>query len=223
MTAVHESVMPHYKPSRYTLQLFSVWEARCRQEKSISLLQCRVMPNQHSPHTALFHLFLFFFHLRSHISIYPCWVDISKSQNQFGIISITGDPLNLHQWSGFGKQLPRCRTSVIWRESALTSLDAAEERPLGEGGGSEGRGPAESRPAALHKKTWGLMRRWEIGECWEGPKKTLPSQIHANIQQICQNIQSEERLTRSATQLSSCSTLLLSSPSPRPLQRNLYS
>lgn len=142
MTAVHESVMPHYKPSRYTLQLFSVWEARCRQEKSISLLQCRVMPNQHSPHTALFHLFLFF-HLRSHISIYPCWVDISKSQNQFGIISITGDPLNLHQWSGFGKQLPRCRTSVIWRESALTSLDAAEERPLGEGGGGQ-RGCRES-------------------------------------------------------------------------------
>lgn len=222
MTAVYESVMPHYKPSRYTLQLFSVWEARCRQEKSISLLQCRVMPNQHSPHTALFHLFLFF-HLRSHISIYPCWVDISKSQNQFGIISITGDPLNLHQWSGFGKQLPRCRTSVIWRESALTSLDAAEERPLGEGGGSEGRGAAESRPAALHKKTWGLMWRCEIGECWEGPKRNAP------VTDTCKHtadmskhtVGREVNKVSYSTELVFYITTLLSSPSP--LQRNLYS
>lgn len=50
--------------------------------------------NQHSQQGNSFH---FLFQGGSHISIYPCWVDISKSQNQFGIISITDNPLNLHQ------------------------------------------------------------------------------------------------------------------------------
>lgn len=140
MTVVYVSVMWQYEPSRHTLRLFATLQG------GEMYLRRWVMLNQHSPHRTLFHFFIFFFHLRPHISIYPCWVDISKSPNQFGIISITGDPLNLHQWSGFGKQLPRCRTSVIWRESALTSLDAAEEASP-RGGGREGREAVRSSTA----------------------------------------------------------------------------
>lgn len=157
MTAESQSVMKHHEPSRYTLQLFAVRETSCGEEKSISLFQYWVMPNQHSPRRALFHFVFFSPHVRSHISISPCWVDISNFQNQFDTISITGDPLNLHQWSGFGKQLHQCRTLVIWRESALTSLDAVEEASPGEGG-QDGRGAVKGQPAALQQKAWALMR-----------------------------------------------------------------
>lgn len=95
--------------------------------------------------------------------------------------------------------------------------------PGGGGGGSEGRGAAESRPAALHKKTWGLMWRWEIGECWEGPKRNAP------VTDTCKHtadmskhtVGREVNKVSYSTELVFYITTLLSSPSP--LQRNLYS
>lgn len=43
----------------FTSQLFVLCEANCREEKYIHLLRCWVMPNQHSPHRALFYFFFF--------------------------------------------------------------------------------------------------------------------------------------------------------------------
>lgn len=135
------------------------------------------MSNQHSRRRTLFH-FLFFSFKVPNIYIYPCWVDISKSQNQFGIISIRGDPLNLHQWSGFGKQLPRCRTSVIWRESALTSLDVAEEASPGGERGREGeRAEGLLRGVGLQEKVRGLVQLWD-GRVTDTSKHTADMSKH---------------------------------------------
>lgn len=166
------------------------------------------MPNQHSPHTALFHLFLFFSFKVSHIYLPMLSRHLKISK-----------PI----WHYLHHRRPLKFASVEWVWQAITPMQdignltricydksgrSGEASPEGWGWGA-----AESRPAALQKKTWGLMQWWEARGYWECPKKPSLSQIHANIQQICQNIHTEERLTSSATQLNSCScsTLLLTS------------
>lgn len=87
-----------------------------------------------------------------------------------------GRPLNLHQWSGFGKQLSRCRTLVIWQESALTRLDATEEAsPRGREGWVEKGGPRE--------ETWALMQYWdkrELRKCLRVKDTRQHTQRHAS-------------------------------------------